>query len=115
MENFTMLRFMASHPSIERRSAMRLSISLGSRVGIAMPGIGTPSGPQSRRKSSNGSCGWSGMNASFAIVEKVPHFGFPALRVLVAKVDQRAAERLLEQEVACEVRARAGERAGRSQ
>src|SRR3954468_5839328 len=117
MENLTMLRFMLSQPSIERRSAMRFWISAGSSVGMAMPGTGTPSGPQSRRKSSKGSCGggWSGMDATFAVVEELAHLGIAPHGVVVAEVDQRAAERLLEQQVARKVRARAVEGAGRSQ
>src|SRR4051794_35708055 len=112
-----MLRFMLSQPSIERRSAMRFSISAGSSVGMAMPGIGTPSGPQRRRKSSKGSCGggWSGMDATFAVVEELPHLGVAAHGVIVAELDQRAAEGLLEQQVARKVRARAVERARRAQ
>src|SRR5919109_421062 len=98
-----MLRFMLSQPSIERRSAMRLSISFGSRVGMAMPGNGTPSGPHRRRKNSNGSGGDSGMDASFAVVEKLPHFSLAPHRVLEAEVDERAAERLLEQQIARKV------------
>src|SRR5688500_20359400 len=105
-----MLRFMLSQPSIERRSAMRLSISLGSSVGMAIPGSGTPSGPHRRRKSSNGSCGgWSGMDASFAIVEKLAHLGFAPGGVFVAQLDERAAEPLFEKEVDRGVGARAGE------
>src|SRR5688572_27738828 len=111
-----MLRFMLSQPSIERRSAMRLSISRGSSVGMAMPGSGTPSGPHRRRKSSKGSCGGcSGMDASFAVVEKLAHLGLAPRGVLVAQVDESAAEALLEQQVARKVRARAVERAGRAQ
>src|SRR5688572_13021402 len=111
-----MLRFMLSQPSIERRSAMRLSISLGSSVGMAIPGSGTPSGPHRRRKSSNGSCGgWSGMDASFAIVEKLAHLGFAPGGVFVAQFDERAAEPLLKKEVAREVGARAVERSAGAQ
>src|SRR5687768_15829869 len=112
-----MLRFMLSQPSIERRSAMRLSISAGSRVGIAMPGSGTPSGPHRRRKRSNGSCGGfsSGMGAFLGGREKLLHLGLAGCRVLVAQLDERAAERLLEQQVAREVGARAVERACRAQ
>src|SRR4051812_5697206 len=112
-----MLRFMLSQPSIERRSAMRFWISAGSSVGMAMPGTGTPSGPQSLRKSSKGSCGggWSGMDATFAVVEKLAYLGIAPHGVVEAELDQRAAERLLEQQVARKVRARAVEGAGRTQ
>src|SRR5258708_19102321 len=111
-----MLRFMLSQASIERRSAILFSTSCGSKVGIAMPGSGTPSGPHSRRNISNGS--WGGV-LSLAIgpfvrrVEELAHLRLSADGVLVAEVDERAAERFLEQEVAREVRARAVERAGR--
>src|SRR3954463_6306811 len=98
MENFTMLRFMFSHASTERRSAMRLSTSLGSKVGIAMPGSGTPRLPQRRRYISKGSCGGvsSGMGGFFGGREELLYLGFAADGVLVAQIDQRAAERLLE-------------------
>src|SRR5437773_9154194 len=105
-----MLRFMLSQASIERRSAMRLSSSCGSRVGIAMPGSGTPSGPHSRRNISNGSCGGgagSAIGVAFRIVEEFLHLGLARRGVLVAQVDQRPAERLLEQQVARQVGARA--------
>src|SRR5688572_8079717 len=110
-----MLRFMLSHASTERSSAMRFSTSCGSKVGTAMPGIGTPSGPQSRRNISNGSCGGvsSGMRAALLERgEEFPHLGLAHRGVAVAEVDQRAAERLLEKKVARQVRARAVERAG---
>src|SRR5262245_1787696 len=117
IENFTMFRFMLSQPSIERRSAMRFSISLGSRVGIARPGSGTPSGPHSRRKSSSASCGGgcSGMSASFAVIERFARLGLAPHRVVVAEIDQRTAAGLLEQQVARKIGARAVERAGRAQ
>src|SRR5690242_1293897 len=111
-----MLRFMLSHASTERSSAMRFSTSRGSKVGIAMPGSGTPSGPQSRRNISNGS--WGGLSSGIERglllrrVEERVHLGLAADGVLVAEVDQRAAERLLEQQVARQVGARAVERAG---
>src|SRR6185503_18132496 len=54
MESLIMFRFMLSHASSERSSVMRFSTSFGSKVGTAMPGIGTPSGPHSRRNISNG-------------------------------------------------------------
>src|SRR5258708_3900575 len=110
-----MLRFMLSQASTERRSAILFSTSCGSKVGIAMPGSGTPSGPHSRRNISNGS--WGGV-LSLAIgpfvrrVEELAHLRLSADGVLVAEVDERAAERFLEQEVAREGRARAVERAG---
>src|SRR5262249_44076522 len=114
-----MLRFMASQPSTERSSAMRFSISAGSRVGIAMPGSGTPSGPHRRRNNSNGSCGdWSVIgfpSDSGSDLEQLLHLVGAARGVLVAEVDQRAAERFLEQQVAGEVRPRAVERACRAQ
>src|ERR671914_2178486 len=117
MENLTMLRFMLSQPSMERRSAMRFSISFGSSVGIAMPGRGTPSGPQRRRKSSkgSGSGGCSGMDASFAVFEKLAHLRLARECVLVAELDERTAERRLEKEIAREVGAGPVERAGRAQ
>src|SRR3954449_7479468 len=55
------------------------------------------------------------MDATFAVVEELAHLGIAPHGVVVAKLDQRAAERLLEQEVARKVRARAVEGAGRSQ
>src|SRR3954468_10528146 len=109
MENFTMLRFMLSQASTERRSAMRLSSSFGSKVGIAMPGSGTPRLPHRRRYISKGSCGGasSAMDSFFGRREKLLNLGFPADRILVTEVDKRAAEGFLEQQVAREVRARA--------
>src|SRR3954467_15521722 len=111
-----MLRFMLSQPSTERSSAMRFSTSCGSKVGIAIPGSGTLSGPHSRRNISKGSCGgfWSSAIGSFLRRgAQVAHLLLPRQGVLVAEVDERAAERLLEEQVACQVRARAVERAGR--
>src|SRR4051812_40220623 len=98
MENFTMLRFMLSHASTERRSAMRFSTSLGSKVGIAMPGSGTPRLPHRRRYISKGSWGGvsSAMRCFFDRREELLDLRFSADRVLVAEVDQRTAERLLE-------------------
>src|SRR5688500_1274770 len=116
IENFTMLRFMLSQASTERSSAMRFSTSCGSKVGMAMPGSGTPSGPHRRRNISNGSGG--GVCSAIGFlggVEEGPHFRLAGHGVLVAKVDQRPAERLLEQQVAREVRAGAVERAGGAQ
>src|SRR3954466_13517463 len=114
-----MLRFMLSHASTERRSVMRFSTSCGSKVGIAMPGSGTPRLPHRRRNISNGSCGggaWSAMALDgLGRVEEFAHLGLAADRVLVAQIDQRAAERRLEQQVAREVGARAVEGAGRLQ
>src|SRR3954470_9414027 len=109
-----MLRFMLSHASMERRSAMRFSTSFGSKVGIAMPGSGTPRLPHRRRYISNGSCGGfsSAMGRFFRRREELLDLGLAADGVLVAQVDQRAAERLLEKQVAREVRARAVQRAG---
>src|SRR6185503_21310285 len=113
-----MLRFMLSQPSTDFSSTMRFSTSFGSKVGTAMPGIGTPSGPHSRRNISNGS-GGGGVSSAMGDVlfqaEELSHVGFARDGVLVAKVDKGAAERLLEQEVAREVGARAVERAGRPQ
>src|SRR5688572_6845442 len=111
MENLTMLRFMFSHASTERRSAMRFSSSFGSSVGMAMPGSGTPRGPHRRRNISNGSDGVSAIGLLLARVEEVAYFRLAAGRVLVAQVDERATERFLEQQIAREVRARAVERA----
>src|SRR5262245_33711338 len=117
MANFTMLRFMLSQPSTDRSSAMRFSTSFGSSVGIAMPGRGTPSGPHSRRNISNGS--WGGFSSAMGSLlgrpEELAHLGLARHRVLVAEVDQRAAERLLEQQVASKVGARAVQGAGRTQ
>src|SRR5438105_12675394 len=115
IENLIMLRFMLSHASTERRSAMRFSTSCGSKVGIAMPGSGTPSGPHSRRNISKGSCGgWdSAIGSFFRRVEELLQLGLAADGVLVAQIDQRAAERFLEQEVARQVGTRAVQRAGR--
>src|SRR3982751_5862342 len=110
-----MLRFMFSQASIERISVMRFSISFGSSVGIAMPGSGTPSGPHRVRNISKGSCGGlegeSAMGVAFGVVEELPHLGFARGGVLVAEVDQGAAKRFLEQQVARKVGARAVERA----
>src|ERR1044071_833268 len=99
MENFTMLRFMLSHASTERRSAIRFSTSCGSKVGIAMPGSGTPRLPHSRRYISNGSEGGvsSAMDRFFDRGEEFLDLGLAADGVLVAEVDERAAERLLEE------------------
>src|SRR5574341_1338462 len=112
-----MLRFMLSQASTERSSAMRFSTSCGSKVGTAMPGIGTPSGPQRRRNISNGFSGGvsSAMGATGLQPEEFAHLGGARLGVLVAEVDERLAERLLEEQVARDVRARAAERAGRAQ
>src|SRR5215831_18408292 len=122
-----MLRFMVSQPSIERRSAMRFSTSCGSSVGIAMPGSGTPSGPHRRRNISNGSgrvwpenpafgsFGSSAMGGALGLLEERLHLGLARDRVLVAEVDEGAAERFLEQQVARKVRAGAVERPGRAQ
>src|SRR5205085_12325223 len=116
IENFTMLRFILSHASTDLRSLIRFSTSCGSKVGIAMPGSGTPRLPHRRRYISKGSSGggvfWSAMAFGQFGTEEFAQFGFAADGVLVAEVDQRAAEALLEQEIAREVRARARERAG---
>src|SRR5687768_9638141 len=105
MENLSMFRFMLSQASTERSSAMRRSTSCGSKVGTAMPGIGTPSGPHRRRNISKGSCGGVSlaMGDAFFQPEKLADFYFPGDGVLVAEVDERAAERLLEKQVAREV------------
>src|SRR5262245_29537465 len=98
-----MLRFMLSQASTERSSAMRFSTSFGSKVGTAMPGTGTPSGPHRRRNISNGSCGVSAMRPPFLAFfqpEELAHLGGARLGVAVTQVDQRLAERLLEQQVA---------------
>src|ERR1051325_7543969 len=91
MENFTMLRFMLSHPSTERSSAMRLSSSCGSKVGIAMPGSGTPRPPQRRRNISKGSCGGasSGLRPFLRQGGDHAHFGLAAAGALVAESDER--------------------------
>src|SRR5262245_25815009 len=116
MENLSMLRFMLSQASTERSSAMRFSTSFGSKVGTARPGIGTPSGPHRRRNISNGSGGGSSaMGLILSRAEELAHLGLARHGVLVAEVDERAAERLLEQQVARQVRARAVERAGGAQ
>src|SRR3954466_8231433 len=119
IENFTMFRFILSHASTERRSEIRFSISFGSSVGIAMPGKGTPSWPQSRRYISKGSCGGGGGGVSamgaFGSVEEFAHLGLAHGGVLVAQVDERAAERLLEEQIAREVGTRAVEGTGRTQ
>src|SRR5687768_8509704 len=109
-----MFRFMFNQASTERRSAMRFSTSWGSKVGTAMPGIGTPSGPHRRRNISNGSGGGvsSGMGHVLLQGEEFAYLALARHRVLVAELDQRAAEGLLEQEVAREVGSRAVERAG---
>src|SRR5688572_20916609 len=114
MESLSMLRFMLSHASTDFSSAMRFSTSCGSKVGTAMPGSGMPSGPHRRRNISNGSCGGVGsaMGAVFFQAEEFSHFGFPGDGVLVTQIDERAAERFLEQQVAGQVRARAVEGAG---
>src|SRR5262245_13093160 len=114
-----MLRFMLSHASTERSSAMRFSTSCGSKVGTAMPGIGTPSGPHRRRNISKGFSGggvWSAMGlASFVQADELAHFRLARLGVLVAEVDERLAERLLEEQITREVRPRAAQRSGRPQ
>src|SRR5262245_17467084 len=117
-----MFRFMVSQPSIERRSVMRFCTSSGSRVGIAIPGIGTPSGPHRRRNISNGSAcgaglesGWSAMGGAFGGLEERLDLRLARHCVLVAEVDEGAAEGFLEKQVARKVRARAVERAGRAQ
>src|SRR5258708_33659497 len=111
-----MLRFMLSHASTERRSAMRFSTSCGSKVGIAMPGSGTPRLPHRRRYISKGSGGGVFSSAmafgGLGRVEEFAQLGLAADGVLVAEIDERAAEGLLEQEVAREVRARAAQRPG---
>src|SRR3982751_4986567 len=105
MENFTMLRFMLSQASTERSSAMRLSTSCGSKVGMAMPGSGTPSGPHRRRNISKGSCGGlsSGIRFFLGGIEQFAHFCLAADGVLVAKIDERTAERALEKQIARQV------------
>src|SRR5438874_4817020 len=100
-----MLRFMLSHASTERRSVMRFSTSFGSKVGIAMPGSGTPRLPHRRRYISNGSWGGgasSGMGNFFG-GEEFADLGVATDGVLVAQVDERAAERFLEEEIARQV------------
>src|ERR1043165_6695733 len=100
-----MLRFMPSQPSTERSSTMRFSTSCGSRVGIAIPGSGTLSGPHSRRNISNGSRGGlssSGIGSFLGRREEVAHFRLARHGVLVTEVDERAAERFLEEQVARE-------------
>src|SRR5207247_9837996 len=106
-----MLRFMLSQASTERRSAMRFSTSCGSKVGIAMPGSGTPRLPHKRRNISNGSCGGapsSGIGPFLGRIEELAHLGLAADGVLVAQIDERAAERLLGQAIARRGRARPG-------
>src|SRR4051794_26462505 len=99
-----MLRFILSHASTERRSAIRFSISFGSSVGIARPGIGTPSGPQRRLNISKGSCVCgSAMDVAFGSFEEFLDLARARNRVLVAKIDERATEGLLEEEVARQV------------
>src|SRR3990170_103200 len=114
MESLSMLRFMLSHASTDFSSAMRFSTSCGSKVGTAMPGSGMPSGPHRRRNISKGSCGGvsSAMGPIFFDSEEFAYLGFARRGVLVPQVDERAAERLLEQQVAREVRAGAAEGAG---
>src|SRR5688572_32734725 len=109
MENLSMLRFMLSQASTERSSAMRFSTSCGSKVGTARPGSGTPSGPHRRRNISKGSCGGmsSGMDAALLQAEEFAHLGLARHGVLVAQVDERAAERFLEEQVARQVGPRA--------
>src|SRR3990172_12954216 len=51
-------RFMASQFSTDLRSAMRFSISLGSRSGAITPGMGNPMGAHIRFRNSNGSLDW---------------------------------------------------------
>src|SRR5436190_7605874 len=99
-----MLRFILSHASTDFRSLMRFSTSLGSKVGIAMPGSGTPRLPHRRRYISNGSCGGfsSAMGRFFRRGEELLDLGLAADGVLVAEVDEGAAEGLLEEQVARE-------------
>src|SRR5688500_15615948 len=117
MESLSMLRFMASHASTDSSSAMRFSTSCGSKVGTAMPGSGMPSGPHRRRNISKGSCGGvlSAMGPIFFDSEEFAYLGFARHGVLVSQVDERAAERLLEQQVARQVGARAVEGASGAQ
>src|SRR5689334_14045360 len=111
-----MLRFILSHASTDLRSLIRFSTSCGSKVGIAMPGSGTPRLPQRRRYISNGS-GDGGVFSSATALghlgsEEFAQLGLAADGVLIAEVDERAAETLLEEEVARQVGARARQRAG---
>src|SRR5690348_15644930 len=81
-----------------------------------MPGSGTPSGPHRRRNISNGS--WGGLSSGIQgfflrRIEELAHLRFSRNRVLVAEVDQRAAERALEEQVAREVGPGTVERPGR--
>src|SRR5688572_25936126 len=117
MESLSMLRFMLSHASTDFSSAMRFSTSCGSKVGTAMPGSGMPSGPHRRRNISRGSCGGgsSAMGPIFFDSEEFAYLRFTRHGVLITQVDERAAERLLEQQVARQVGARAAEGAGRTQ
>src|SRR5207237_10112778 len=114
MDTFTMMRLMLSQASTERSSAMRFSTSCGSEVGIAMPGSGTPRPPHRRRNISKGSCGGgsSGIRPCLRRGEELAHLRFAADGVLVAEIDERAAERLFEEQIARQVRARAVQRAG---
>src|SRR5437868_15350272 len=97
-----MLRFMLSQASTERRSAILFATSCGSKVGIAMPGSGTPSGPHRRRNISKGSCGGAGsaIGPFLRRIEELLQLGFAADGVLVAQIDQRAAERFFKQQIA---------------
>src|SRR5258706_15401636 len=104
-----MLRFMLSQAWTERRAAILFSSCCGSKVGIAMPGSGRPSGPHNRRNISNGSCGGAGSAIGSLVgrVEDLARLRRSADGVLVSEVDQRAAEGFLEQQIARQVRARA--------
>src|SRR5256885_16593393 len=98
-----MLRFMLSQASTERRSAMRFSTSCGSKVGIAMPGSGTPRLPHRRRNISNGSCGGapsSGIGPFLGRIKELAHLGLAADGALVPQMPRRPAEGFAETELA---------------
>src|SRR5712664_3682384 len=105
-------RFMLSQPSTDFSSAMRLSSSSWMSVGATTPASGKPIGPQRFFRNSNGSGGWfmrrGALRAASSLLsgtQKLQHLGAARHGVLITQIDQRPAVPLLEEQIACEVRA----------
>src|SRR5512139_2167111 len=101
---------MSSQPSTDLSSAMRLSISLRSSPSPSGPGSGSPMGPQRLLRNSNGSGGWlmrQGRRPSTLtpVTQELHHLRPARHGVLVAKIDERPAVALLEEQIAGQIRA----------